>query len=70
MSALSTAVLAFSLSTDAFAVALCCATCLMVAIGIMAGHQLGRKTGRYAEVLGGIGLWLVGAWILYEHIGA
>jgi putative Mn2+ efflux pump MntP len=62
------AIMGFNIWLNALAIG--CATCLMVTIGIMAGHQLGRKTGRYAEVLGGIGLWLVGTWILYEHIGA
>ena len=50
------------------ALAIGAATCLMVTIGIMAGHSLGRKTGRLAEFLGGIGLILVGCWSLYEHL--
>jgi len=51
------------------ALAIGAATCLMVTIGIMAGHELGRRTGKFAEFLGGVGLFLVGSWILYHHVG-
>ena len=45
------------------------ATFLMATTGILFGHFLGRKMGKLAEALGGIGLILIGASILYEHLG-
>lgn len=44
------------------------ATCLMVTIGIMTGHYIGSKIGKYAEILGGIGLIAIGTLILCEHM--
>ncbi len=45
------------------------ATCIMVTIGIMTGHYIGRRIGKYAEILGGIGLVAIGTAILCEHMG-
>jgi putative Mn2+ efflux pump MntP len=50
------------------AVAIGCATFLMVTTGIMLGRVLGTAIGRRAEVVGGIVLIAVGAAILYEHL--
>lgn len=52
------------------ALAIGSATCLMVMIGVMAGQYLGKRAGRMAELLGGLGLILVGCWILAEHLFA
>lgn len=60
------AIMGFNIWLNALAIG--AATCLMVTTGIMAGHYLGRKTGSLAEFLGGLGLILVGCWILYEHL--
>ncbi|NBO18762.1 MAG: manganese efflux pump [Proteobacteria bacterium] len=46
------------------------ATCLMATIGIMAGHYIGRKAGKTAEVLGGLCLIAIGSKILFEHLTA
>lgn len=46
------------------------ATFLMATIGIMAGHYVGTKAGKIAEVLGGLCLIGIGAKILIEHLGA
>lgn len=45
------------------------ATCIMVTLGIMTGHYIGSKIGRYAEVLGGTCLILIGTGILLSHLG-
>lgn len=45
------------------------ATCLMVTIGIMTGQYIGRKIGKYAEIVGGIGLMAIGTGILCDHMG-
>jgi len=52
--------LALSLSMDAFAMCL---------LGFGLGRGAGARLGRLAEVLGGLGLILVGARILVEHLG-
>ncbi|MBI1216683.1 MAG: hypothetical protein GC185_12805 [Alphaproteobacteria bacterium] len=44
------------------------ATCLMVTLGIMAGHFLGSKMGRRAEMAGGILLIAIGTKILCDHL--
>ena len=44
------------------------ATFSMSTLGIMIGHRVGCKLGRYAEILGGAGLILIGAHILYNHL--
>lgn len=51
----------------AFAIGL--ATMTMVTIGVMLGRVIGTAVGQKAEIFGGIVLILVGATILYEHIG-
>lgn len=43
-------------------------TFVMVSIGIMLGHLVGRLVGKWAEALGGVVLIAVGAAILYEHL--
>lgn len=44
-------------------------TLTMVTLGVMAGQALGSLFGKRAEMAGGVVLILVGATILYEHIG-
>lgn len=44
-------------------------TFLMATLGIMTGHYIGSKVGKYAEVLGGVALFCIGAAILCEHLG-
>ncbi len=51
------------------AAAIGAATCLMVTIGIMTGHYIGNKAGKWAEVLGGVGLIAIGTTILCDHMG-
>ena len=46
------------------------ATFTMSTIGLRAGHYLGQKAGKYAEILGGIGLIGIGSVILTQHLGA
>jgi putative Mn2+ efflux pump MntP len=80
------AVTAFATSIDALAVgvglafvdvnilvaatAIGLATTIMVTVGVMLGRMLGTVVGKRAEIIGGIVLMLVGATILYEHLGA
>jgi len=45
------------------------ATFVMATIGIMAGHYIGAKAGRAAEILGGLCLIAIGTKILIEHLG-
>lgn len=45
------------------------ATTLMVTLGIMLGRYIGQLVGKWAEVVGGVVLILVGASILFEHLG-
>jgi putative Mn2+ efflux pump MntP len=45
-----------------------CATFMMATIGIMAGHYMGHRVGKIAEMLGGIGLIAVGFKILIQHL--
>lgn len=45
-------------------------TFVMVSIGIMLGHLVGRLVGEWAEALGGLVLIAVGAAILHEHLSA
>ena len=52
------------------AIAIGCATLVMVTVGVMVGRVLGRIAGRWAEALGGVVLILIGATILYESVGA
>ena len=51
------------------ALAIGSATFLMSTIGIMAGAILSMKAGKYAEIMGGIGLVLIGSHILASHLG-
>ncbi|MDD3182345.1 MAG: manganese efflux pump MntP family protein [Alphaproteobacteria bacterium] len=44
------------------------ATFSMSTLGIMIGHRVGCKLGRYAEILGGVGLFAIGAKILFTHL--
>jgi putative Mn2+ efflux pump MntP len=44
-------------------------TFVMVTIGVMVGRVLGAIAGKRAEVAGGFVLIVIGALILYEHIG-
>lgn len=46
------------------------ATMTMVTIGTMLGRVLGEVVGKRAEIIGGVVLIIVGATILYEHLGA
>jgi putative Mn2+ efflux pump MntP len=50
------------------ALAIGCATFVMVTTGIMLGRVLGAAIGKRAEVVGGIVLVAVGAAIVYEHL--
>ena len=45
------------------------ATMLMATIGIMAGHYIGLKAGKMAEIAGGLCLIAIGSKILLEHLG-
>ena len=45
-------------------------TFMMTLIGLRLGGVIGERTGRWAELVGGIGLMLIGANILYKHLGA
>lgn len=45
------------------------ATFCMTTIGLMTGHYIGQKAGRWAELLGGLGLIAIGSIILAEHLG-
>ena len=51
----------------ALVIGLC--TFVMVTIGVLLGSKLGEMAGKRAEVLGGIVLIVIGAGILYEHLG-
>lgn len=51
------------------AIAIGLATCLMSSIGVMTGHYLGLKAGKYAEFMGGSTLILIGTGILLSHLG-
>lgn len=51
------------------ALAIGLATTLMVTIGVMLGRVIGTAMGQKAEILGGVVLILVGATILFDHIG-
>lgn len=44
------------------------ATFSMSTMGIMIGHRVGCKLGRYAEILGGLCLIAIGAKILHTHL--
>ncbi len=41
----------------------------MVTLGVLLGSKLGEIAGKRAEILGGIVLIVIGAGILYEHLG-
>jgi len=43
-------------------------TMVMVTAGVMLGRVLGAMAGRRAELLGGLILIAIGAFILYEHL--
>ncbi|UYL07229.1 manganese efflux pump MntP family protein [Bdellovibrio sp. SKB1291214] len=45
------------------------ATTMMVTIGMMAGHYLGVKVGKYAEAGGGVALIAIGTHMLLVHLG-
>lgn len=49
------------------ALAIGAATFLMTAIGVLMGHALGERFGRYAEAAGGLILIGIGTTILVEH---
>lgn len=51
------------------AAAIGAATTLMATIGIMLGHAIGCKYGRWAEALGGACLIAIGSHILLSHLG-
>ena len=51
----------------ALVIGLC--TFAMVTVGVLLGSKLGEMAGKRAEVLGGIVLIVIGAGILYEHLG-
>jgi putative Mn2+ efflux pump MntP len=50
------------------AAAIGCATFLMATLGILIGRFIGEKFGQIAEAIGGIGLIVIGAKILIEHM--
>ena len=50
------------------AVAIGCATTIMVTIGMLLGKKLGCVIGQRAEAVGGIVLIIIGSVILYEHL--
>lgn len=52
----------------AFAIGL--ATMTLSTTGMLVGHYLGARFGRYAEVFGGLALISLGALILHEHLTA
>lgn len=52
------------------AIAIGFSTFVMVTIGVMLGRVLGLIAGKRAEIVGGIILIGIGAFILYEHLGA
>ena len=45
------------------------ATFTMSTLGVMAGHMIGQKAGRLAELLGGLCLIGIGGSILLDHLG-
>lgn len=45
-------------------------TALMSTLGIILGHNIGYKIGKYAEIFGGVLLFGIGSFILYSHIHA
>lgn len=51
------------------AIAIGAATCLMSSIGVMTGHYIGTKAGKYAEMVGGLALITIGTGILLSHLG-
>lgn len=51
------------------ALAIGCATTLMVTLGVMLGRVLGGMAGRRAEIAGGVVLIGIGSWILMDHLG-
>ena len=46
------------------------ASLFVATIGVMLGKHAGRYIGRYAEMLGGLTLILIGGTILYQHLTA
>ncbi len=50
------------------AIAIGIATTLMSTGGMLAGHLLGARFGRYAEIAGGLALMAIGTTILIEHL--
>lgn len=52
------------------AVAIGCATTVMVTLGVMLGRVLGAVVGRRAEVVGGLILMAIGTMILVDHLHA
>lgn len=52
------------------ALAIGCATFVMVTIGVMVGRAIGRVAGRWAEALGGVLLIVIGCAILYQGMAA
>ena len=51
------------------AAAIGCATFLMTSTGLMIGHMAGKTAGKRAELIGGIGLIVLGVTIFLEHTG-
>lgn len=43
------------------------ATFLMATIGLMTGHYIGKRAGKWAEAFGGVALMAIGSKILLEH---
>lgn len=50
------------------ALAIGCATLLMVTLGVMLGRVLGNLVGQRAEVIGGVILIGIGSFILFQHL--
>jgi putative Mn2+ efflux pump MntP len=45
------------------------ATFMMATIGVLAGHHIGTRAGKAAEILGGLCLIAIGSKILIDHLG-
>ena len=46
-----------------------CVTLLLSSLGVLAGHLIGERFGRFAQIVGGIILILIGTKILLEDLG-
>lgn len=46
------------------------ATTVMATLGILLGHKLNERIGKWAEIVGAMVLIMIGVWILYHHLAA